>query len=122
MSLTPFHVLIAGGGLGGLCLAQGLKKAGVSFAVYERDRTSADRLQGYRIHIEPQGSRALYECLPPHLFGAYVATAGSGGNGHRIVTDQLKQIAFFGASSATATLPPQERDYAVSRIALHELL
>jgi len=122
MSRTPFHVLIAGGGLGGLCLAQGLKKAGVSVAVYERDRTPSDRLQGYRIHIEPQGSRALHECLPPHLFDAYVATAGSGGNGHRIVTEQLKQIAFFGAPSATATVPPQERDYAVSRIALRELL
>jgi 2-polyprenyl-6-methoxyphenol hydroxylase-like FAD-dependent oxidoreductase len=115
-------VLIIGGGLGGLSLAQGLKKAGVSVAVYERDRTPSDRLQGYRIHIEPQGSRALYECLPSHLFDAYVTTASSGGNGHRIVTERLKQIAFFGASSAAATLPPQERDYAVSRITLHNLL
>ena len=31
------HVVIVGGGIGGLCLAQGLKRAGVSFAVYERD-------------------------------------------------------------------------------------
>jgi 2-polyprenyl-6-methoxyphenol hydroxylase-like FAD-dependent oxidoreductase len=122
MSRTALHVVIVGGGLGGLCLAQGLKKASVSVAVYERDHTPTDRLQGYRIHIEPQGSRALYACLPQSLFESYVATAGSGGNGHRIVTDQLKQIAFFGASSAAATLPPQERDYAVSRITLHELL
>jgi len=35
----PFHVLIIGGGIGGLTLAQGLKRAGVSAAVYERDRT-----------------------------------------------------------------------------------
>jgi 2-polyprenyl-6-methoxyphenol hydroxylase-like FAD-dependent oxidoreductase len=34
-----FHVLIIGGGIGGLTLAQGLKRAGVSAAVYERDRT-----------------------------------------------------------------------------------
>ena len=27
-------------------------------AVYERDRTRTDRLQGYRIHIDPHGSRA----------------------------------------------------------------
>jgi 2-polyprenyl-6-methoxyphenol hydroxylase-like FAD-dependent oxidoreductase len=121
MSRTPLHALIIGGGLGGLCLAQGLKKAGVSVAVYERDRTPTDRLQGYRIHIEPQGSRALFACLPPQRFDAFVATSGSGGNGHRIVTDQLKQITFFGATKDSAP-PPQERDYAVSRITLHNLL
>jgi len=42
-------------------LAQGLKKAGISVAVYERDRSSNDRLQGYRIHIEPQGTAP---CMP----------------------------------------------------------
>jgi salicylate hydroxylase len=35
----PFHVVIIGGGIGGLTLAQGLKQAGISAAVYERDRT-----------------------------------------------------------------------------------
>lgn len=97
MPTSSFHVLIIGGGLGGLCLAQGLKKVGISVAVFERDRTPDDRLQGYRIHIEPQGNRALYACLPPHLFNTYVATSGSGGNGYRIVTDQLKELVFFRA-------------------------
>ena len=57
--VEPFHVLIIGGGIGGLTLAQGLKHAGISAAVYERDRTVNDRLQGYRIHICPTGSLAL---------------------------------------------------------------
>jgi flavin-dependent dehydrogenase len=60
---TPLHVLVIGGGIGGLCLAQGLRQAGVSVAVYERDRTRADWLQGYRIHINPAGSKALHEWL-----------------------------------------------------------
>jgi 2-polyprenyl-6-methoxyphenol hydroxylase-like FAD-dependent oxidoreductase len=44
-----FHVIIVGGGIGGLTLAQGLKKNGISCAVYEKDISRADRLQGYRI-------------------------------------------------------------------------
>ena len=47
----PLHVLVIGGGLGGLCLAQGLKKSGISVAVYERDRTAQFRSQGYRISL-----------------------------------------------------------------------
>ncbi len=43
MSQHSFHVMIIGGGLGGLCLAQGLKKAGISVAIYERDRTRNER-------------------------------------------------------------------------------
>jgi len=36
VSATPFHVVIIGGGIGGLCLAQGLKQLGVSVAVTQR--------------------------------------------------------------------------------------
>ena len=53
MSEKQMRVAIIGGGIGGLCLAQGLKQAGVSVAVYERDRTPTARLQGFRIHIDP---------------------------------------------------------------------
>jgi 2-polyprenyl-6-methoxyphenol hydroxylase-like FAD-dependent oxidoreductase len=43
------HVLIIGAGTGGLALAQGLIKHGVAtVAVYERDRSRMDGLQGYR--------------------------------------------------------------------------
>ncbi|MDE1011873.1 MAG: NAD(P)-binding protein, partial [Paraburkholderia fungorum] len=42
------HVSIVGAGLGGLCLAQGLRKAGVPFDVYERDAAAESRTQGYR--------------------------------------------------------------------------
>jgi salicylate hydroxylase len=46
---NSFHVIIIGGGLGGLTLAQGLKKHGISCVVYEKDMSRTDRLQGYRI-------------------------------------------------------------------------
>src|SRR5690348_12338115 len=59
MSESSLHVLIAGGGPGGLCLAQGLRSAGVSVALYERDETPAIRKQGYRIHLDERGASGL---------------------------------------------------------------
>jgi 2-polyprenyl-6-methoxyphenol hydroxylase-like FAD-dependent oxidoreductase len=114
-----FHVLIIGGGIGGLCLAQGLKKAGISVAVYERDRTRADRLQGYRIHIDPDGSRALYDCLPAELFDAFVATCGKPGKGLQILTHQLGELRFF---SGDGPADPIARHRSASRITLRQVL
>jgi salicylate hydroxylase len=70
MEERPLHVLIAGGGLSGLCLAQGLKRAGISCAVYERDPEV--RRQGYRITINGDGGNALEACLPEDLYELYL--------------------------------------------------
>ena len=58
------HVLIVGGGLGGLALAQGLKKHGISCAVYEKDLSRADRLQGYRIVLHVTSTILLMADTP----------------------------------------------------------
>jgi salicylate hydroxylase len=65
------HVLIAGGGLSGLCLAQGLKGAGISCAVYEHD-VDLRRKAGYRITINGDGGNALQACLPDDLYELYL--------------------------------------------------
>src|ERR1700716_1518083 len=88
-SVLPLHVVIIGGGIGGLCLTQGLKQAGMSVAVYERDRTLTDRLQGYRVHINPAGSRALHACLPPPLFDAFDRTGGKPSRAMHFLTEQM---------------------------------
>jgi len=44
-------VMIIGGGIGGLCLAHGLKRDGLPVDVYERTTERADWLQGYRINL-----------------------------------------------------------------------
>jgi 2-polyprenyl-6-methoxyphenol hydroxylase-like FAD-dependent oxidoreductase len=47
------HVIIVGGGTGGMCLAHGLRRAGISVAVYERYRSRSEGLHGYRVGIDP---------------------------------------------------------------------
>jgi salicylate hydroxylase len=69
--MTLPHVLIAGGGLSGLCLAQGLVSTGVSCAVYERD-TDLRRRTGYRITLNGDGGNALQQCLPDDLYELYL--------------------------------------------------
>lgn len=70
------HVVVIGAGLGGLSLAQGLRRAGISVAVYERDTAEAARTQGHRLHIDGRGRWALSEVLPPQLFSLVRAIAG----------------------------------------------
>src|SRR5258707_432989 len=72
---NSLKVIIIGAGTGGLCLAQGLKSSGIAVEVFERDRTTTDRLQGYRLSINAQGSDALKLCLPEGLFDQFVQGA-----------------------------------------------
>ncbi|UVI29025.1 FAD-dependent oxidoreductase [Paenibacillus spongiae] len=120
---SPLHILIIGGGIGGLCLAQGLKQAGISVAVYERDRTPTAREQGYRIHIDPTGSRSLHECLPPVLWNAFVATAGNPGTGFGFLTERLRKLVIVEDEIFTGGVyDPAEGHHAVSRLTLRQIL
>src|SRR3954462_10256990 len=86
------HVIIIGAGTGGMCLAHGLKQAGISFAVYERDRTRTGGRQGYRVGINADGSRALHACLPPKLFDTFVATCANPIDRFTFMTEQLEEL------------------------------
>jgi 2-polyprenyl-6-methoxyphenol hydroxylase-like FAD-dependent oxidoreductase len=70
----PLHVLIAGGGLSGLALAQGLLKDGHSCEVFERDPDDSRKI-GYYLHINADGGEALRRCLPGDLFELYAQTS-----------------------------------------------
>jgi 2-polyprenyl-6-methoxyphenol hydroxylase-like FAD-dependent oxidoreductase len=96
MSQLTLRVIVIGGGLGGLCLAQALHKAGISVAVYERDPSPMLRHQGYRFHMDSRGERALHECLPPNLYELFLATRGQTSKGitmFGVVDGQLKETA-----------------------------
>jgi 2-polyprenyl-6-methoxyphenol hydroxylase-like FAD-dependent oxidoreductase len=119
----PLHVIIAGGGIGGLALAQGLHQAGVRVSVYEKTVKRTDAVQGFRVHISPFGSAALKDCLPPHLFDAFVSSGGTGGNGFTFATDQLKQLLTIEPelSNGGSDLP-EHSHYGISRITLRQIL
>jgi 2-polyprenyl-6-methoxyphenol hydroxylase-like FAD-dependent oxidoreductase len=90
MSEPPLRALIAGAGLGGLCLAHGLRRAGIDVAVYERDPSPAARAQGYRISVDARAADALRECLPPALYRLFEATRGQPSTGLTVLsTDGL---------------------------------
>lgn len=123
MSSAPFHVVVIGGGIGGLCLAQGLMRAGVDVAVYERDRGRTSRLEGYRLNINPAGSRALHACLPPAQWAAFVATAGDPRGGFRFLTERLEELAVFDQTGRWgATTDPAESQHPVDRTTLRQVL
>jgi salicylate hydroxylase len=119
-SRSGFHVVIVGGGIGGLTLAQGLKKAGISVAVYERDRSPTDRLQGYRVRITSSGSRALHACLPPHLFEAFARTCGKPGRAVHFLTENMDVLLTL--STTLANADPIAANRHISRISLRQVL
>jgi 2-polyprenyl-6-methoxyphenol hydroxylase-like FAD-dependent oxidoreductase len=115
------HVLIAGGGLGGLCLAQGLRRAGHAATVFERD-ADLDRKLGYRLHLNADGGEALRACLPPDLFELYLETSRRTPPRQLavVVDDQLEEL-----SSMPHIGPPNEgpRPHtAVNRRTLRQIL
>jgi 2-polyprenyl-6-methoxyphenol hydroxylase-like FAD-dependent oxidoreductase len=114
----PPHVLVIGGGIGGLCLAQGLKKSGISVAVYERDRSVRFRGQGYRISIKEQGGSALRDCLPENLSQLCIATSIKTATRMAFLDHQLNQ-------AFAKPLPPAEptgTSFGVNRLTLREIL
>ncbi|MBR0782846.1 FAD-dependent oxidoreductase [Bradyrhizobium iriomotense] len=92
MTQQDYHVAIIGAGLGGLCLAQGLKKHGIPFAVYEQDRAANSRSQGYRIRIDEVGQRALAACLPPELNLLFRQSCAVSRSAGRFFNTQLEVI------------------------------
>jgi 2-polyprenyl-6-methoxyphenol hydroxylase-like FAD-dependent oxidoreductase len=91
MDDTP-RIAIAGAGIGGLALAQGLRAAGLDVQVYERDPAPDYRRQGYRIHISPVGEQALTELLPEAVHRRAVETATHPGDLLAGFTTQMKPM------------------------------
>ena len=88
-------VMIVGAGVGGLCLAQGLKLSGVPVRVFEREASKTSRVAGYRLSLNAKGSRALHACLPPETYERLTLSAGAPGRGLSILDHQLNRLLAF---------------------------
>ena len=86
------RVLIAGGGVGGLALAQALRHSGLDVVVYEHDPTPTTRNQGYRIHIDANGNAALRACLSAETFDLVRRTSGANDDVLGSYTHQLREV------------------------------
>lgn len=60
--MPPFKVIIIGGGLAGACLANGLRRKGIDFVLYERDVENSQR-EGYQITMGANALVGLRACL-----------------------------------------------------------
>ncbi|MFI6594693.1 FAD-dependent oxidoreductase [Nonomuraea sp. NPDC050536] len=111
------HVIIIGAGLGGLCLAQGLRRRGIGFEIFERDDSLTTRLQGYRIHVDGQGDAALAASLPEHLYRLFRATSGTPRQLDMTVYDHLLNRLTVNESD-----DPDGIHMSVNRVTLREIL
>lgn len=91
MSKTA-RILIAGAGVGGLALAQALHHGGLEVAVHEQDPTPRIRHQGFRIHIDENGDRALRSCLPAATFELVRQSSGTNDDVVGMYTEQLDPV------------------------------
>ncbi|TCM43752.1 NAD(P)/FAD-dependent oxidoreductase [Kribbella sp. VKM Ac-2568] len=112
-------VLVIGGGTGGLALAHGLTRAGVEAAVFERDALRTDGLHGYRVGIDPDGSRALSALLPKDLYDTFVATRARDPKYFNMLTEDFKEVLSLDIPPST---DPVESEKSISRMTLRQVL
>lgn len=124
--MNSFHVSIIGAGLGGLCLGQALKQAGIAFDIFERDPAPDSRIQGYRIRIDADGQDALASSLAPALFGLFRQSCAVSRSGGRFVDPQLQLTpGRTPASWSRSTSDDETReggDFSANRQTLREIL
>jgi 2-polyprenyl-6-methoxyphenol hydroxylase-like FAD-dependent oxidoreductase len=120
--VSGLRVAVAGGGLGGLCLAQGLLKAGVDVTVYERDAQLAARRQGYRLHVDARAGLALEQCLTPGSLALFQATCGDASTRLTVVSERLRVLNEQRRTGSADPYAPATLSTSVNRQTLREVL
>lgn len=108
------RVLIAGGGIAGLTVAQGLRREGIDCDVFEREPLETWRT-GYLLNLDAEGDGGLADCLPGPVYELFLRACGETMTGHdrSVVIDvqgnELTSMPHIGAP-ATGERPPTNID------------
>ncbi|WP_283136037.1 FAD-dependent oxidoreductase [Rhizohabitans arisaemae] len=70
------RIIVAGGGIGGLALAAGLRRHGFDVAVFERD-TDVTATGGYHITLDGRAQAALRRLVPPETVERLLASSSA---------------------------------------------
>ncbi|KAA0970883.1 FAD-dependent monooxygenase [Aureimonas fodinaquatilis] len=119
MPQQSLSVAIIGAGPGGLALAQGLGKAGITYRIYDRDLHREDFMQAFRLSLRDIGVDALQELLNPELYAAFLATSGETSDGAGFYDRDLNLLT---PSQGAPTRDDFTFARAVSRITLRQIL
>jgi 2-polyprenyl-6-methoxyphenol hydroxylase-like FAD-dependent oxidoreductase len=116
------QVIIIGAGIGGTCLAHGLRKEGIAVRVLERDGARVSGLPGYGIHINPFGRQALQECLPGANWQRFQSKARAIGGKARFFDERLRPLATQDGLHVKDGRTIAENRLSISRAELREVL
>jgi 2-polyprenyl-6-methoxyphenol hydroxylase-like FAD-dependent oxidoreductase len=116
------NVAIIGAGLGGLALAQGLKKNNISFRVFEKDIAVNSRTQGYRIRIDETGQKALNNCLSKELYTLFSDSCAVHSAGVRTLNSQLDKLTDKWVDPWSDIEQEQLPDLRANRLTMREVL
>jgi len=122
MENKNINIAIIGAGLGGLSLAQGLKKNNISFQIFEKDPAVNSRIQGYRIRINETGQNALTYCLSEELYQIFTDTCAVHSTGVNTLNSQLDILEDHWVDSWSDGEQEKLPDLRANRLTMREVL
>jgi 2-polyprenyl-6-methoxyphenol hydroxylase-like FAD-dependent oxidoreductase len=85
-------IAVVGAGLGGLALAQSIRRTGLDFVVLEKDLSFAAPGRTVRVHCDPRLNEMAAGCLPPRLFELFVACQSRPDARHIYLDERLELV------------------------------
>jgi 2-polyprenyl-6-methoxyphenol hydroxylase-like FAD-dependent oxidoreductase len=86
------RIAVVGAGLGGLALAQSVRRTGLDFVVLEKDSSFAAPGRTVRVHCDPRLNEMAAGCLPPRLFELFVAGQSRPDARHIYLDERLEPV------------------------------